>query len=402
VNIDPDTLNLDSKGKWITGYIEFPFGDYDVMTVDVDTVTLNGTVPAENDPKYEFVSDPEPVDKDGDGLMEFMVKFDRVAVQDMLSPADAVTLSVRGEIPEGAFEGSDTIRAIQKGGKTINSSADSKFHNNKSLLKVGKHLVSQGHSDDKAKITISLLATGNLPVKAVFVKEYIPGELAVKTFDGIFTGFGMMWVVGTVEHKETLTYTLGLPMVTEPTTFELRTVVEYQTLEDLEVLEKTSYLTVSPKGVKLAEGKERKSVKAKGKGYSKVHWGRPSFKGGGGASHGKKKGHDKDKGKPDKPEKPDKPPKDPGAPDKPENPPKDKEPGKPENPGKPDKPPKDPGTPDNPGKPGKPPKEPGPDEPENPSDEPGDSPDDNNPPSEPGNPSENPGNPDPGPPDNPG
>jgi uncharacterized membrane protein YgcG len=211
-------------------------------------------------------------------------------------------------------------------GKGSNSSG------NISYLKVNKHLKStkvnnESRDKSKVKVTIDLLAPGNLPVKAVFVKEYIPEELTVKTFDGIFTGFGLMWVVGTVEHKETLTYTLGLPEVSEPTTYELKTVVEYQTLEDLEILEKTSYLTVSPKAqIKLDEGNESKSVKARGKGYSKVHWGRPSYKGGKGASHGKKKGHDKDKGKPDKP-------------------------GKPENPGKPDKPPKDPGPPDNPGNP---------------------------------------------------
>jgi hypothetical protein len=71
-------------------------------------------------------------------------------------------------------------------------------------------------------------------------------------------------------------------------------------------LEKTSYLTVNLKGqAKLNVGKESRSMKAKGKGYSKVYWGRPHFKGGDSASHGKgkKKGHDKEKGKPDKPPK---------------------------------------------------------------------------------------------------
>jgi hypothetical protein len=234
--------------------------------------------------------------------------------------SESITLEV--SLPPGMEKNSSN----KTYGKGSNSSG------NISYLKVNKHLKStkvnnESRDKSKVKVTIDLLAPGNLPVKAVFVKEYIPEELTVKTFDGIFTGFGLMWVVGTVEHKETLTYTLGLPEVSEPTTYELKTVVEYQTLEDLEILEKTSYLTVSPKAqIKLDEGNESKSVKARGKGYSKVHWGRPSYKGGKGASHGKKKGHDKDKGKPDKP-------------------------GKPENPGKPDKPPKDPGPPDNPGNP---------------------------------------------------
>ena len=39
VNIDPDTLNVKSKGKWITAYIELPEG-YDVNDIDINTVKL--------------------------------------------------------------------------------------------------------------------------------------------------------------------------------------------------------------------------------------------------------------------------------------------------------------------------------------------------------------------------
>ncbi|MFH1774557.1 MAG: S8 family serine peptidase [Methanobacteriota archaeon] len=112
INIDPDTLNLKSEGKWITAYIEFQ--QYDVMSIDINTVTLNRTIKAENDPKYDFVSSPQPQDKDGDGLKEFMVKFNRSAVEQILQPADAVTLSVGGEFAQGIFEGYDAIRVIQK------------------------------------------------------------------------------------------------------------------------------------------------------------------------------------------------------------------------------------------------------------------------------------------------
>ena len=49
VDIDPDTLNLKSKGKWITAYIELPSG-YDVADIDVATVMLDDTVPAESRP----------------------------------------------------------------------------------------------------------------------------------------------------------------------------------------------------------------------------------------------------------------------------------------------------------------------------------------------------------------
>ena len=81
-------------------------------------------------------------------------------------------------------------------------------------------------------------------------------------------------------------------------------------MEDFKTLEEISYVTISPKGdIDLTEGKRTSKIKERGKGYSKVHMGSRHTKWGGGTSHGKKKGHDKDKGKPDKP-------------------PKDKDPGK--------------------------------------------------------------------------
>jgi hypothetical protein len=103
-------------------------------------------------------------------------------------------------------------------------------------------------------------------------------------------------------------------------TYELRTVVEYQTAEDLMALEITRYLTVNPEGkVRLGKGEEKASVKEKGKGYDKTRLHRPDFKGGSG-SHRRNvgKGHGKDKGKPDKPPgKPEDPPRRPDEPGEP-------------------------------------------------------------------------------------
>jgi len=103
VDIDPDTLNLKSRGRWITCYIELPEG-YDVLDIDVDTVTLSyggDEVTAE----WGDVQD---------GVL--MVKFDRSEVAGILSPGGAVELTVTGELTDGtSFEGSDTIRVISKG-----------------------------------------------------------------------------------------------------------------------------------------------------------------------------------------------------------------------------------------------------------------------------------------------
>ncbi len=108
IDIDPDTLNLNSKGKWITCYIKLPEA-YDVDDIDVDSILL------------EYLLQVQHSDVQDDVLM---VKFDRQDVMAYIElvleielPAD-VTLMVTGELTDGTpFEGSDTIRVIDKGGK---------------------------------------------------------------------------------------------------------------------------------------------------------------------------------------------------------------------------------------------------------------------------------------------
>lgn len=108
IDFDPDTLNLKSKGNWITCYIELPEG-YDVDDIDVGSILL------------EHLLEVQHSDVQDDVLM---VKFDRKdviayieLVLEIELPAD-VTLMVTGELTDGTpFEGSDTIRVIEEGGK---------------------------------------------------------------------------------------------------------------------------------------------------------------------------------------------------------------------------------------------------------------------------------------------
>jgi len=110
VDFDPDTLNLKSKGKVVTVYIELPEG-YDVEKTDISTVMLNGIVPALAHPT-------EIGDYDGDGITDLMVKFDRSDVQDVLEPGNEVEIELSGELTDGTlFEGTDMIRVIAKGKK---------------------------------------------------------------------------------------------------------------------------------------------------------------------------------------------------------------------------------------------------------------------------------------------
>jgi len=115
IDIDPNTLNLKSKGKWVTCYIELPQGYY-ANDIDVSTVKLwhNGDliVSAELHPT-------EIGDHDGDGIPDLMVKVDRQALIEYLKtiPESEVELTVTGEIAGTPFEGSDTVRVINKGKK---------------------------------------------------------------------------------------------------------------------------------------------------------------------------------------------------------------------------------------------------------------------------------------------
>lgn len=118
VDINPDTLNLKSRGKWITAYIELPNG-YDVNDVDVSTILLNNTVSAEMRPVGIG-------DEDGDGIPDLMVKFSRSEVKDYveanlgdLAPESTkplifvIRLVLTGQLYDGTpFQGTDAIRAI--------------------------------------------------------------------------------------------------------------------------------------------------------------------------------------------------------------------------------------------------------------------------------------------------
>ena len=105
-DVTPSTLNLKSKGKWITSYIELPEG-YRVRDIDISTVKLNGEISAELHPT-------EIGDYDEDGVPDLMVKFNRKELIAIFSVGEA-TLRITGEVNDTSFEGSDTIRVIEEG-----------------------------------------------------------------------------------------------------------------------------------------------------------------------------------------------------------------------------------------------------------------------------------------------
>jgi hypothetical protein len=103
VKIRPRTLNLQSKGRWIMCVIRLP-EDYNVADIDPNSILLEDEIPADR----VWLQDEFAV-----------VKFSRSALQKLLTdletPAE-VELLVSGELSDGTiFEGTDTIRVIDKG-----------------------------------------------------------------------------------------------------------------------------------------------------------------------------------------------------------------------------------------------------------------------------------------------
>jgi hypothetical protein len=96
--LDPRTLNLDSKGKWVTAYLTFP-EDHGPGDVDIDSILLQEELKVE---KHDI---------DGDTLI---LKFSRKDLQKLLQPGDEVVIEITGEFNDGlAFYGTTTIRVIK-------------------------------------------------------------------------------------------------------------------------------------------------------------------------------------------------------------------------------------------------------------------------------------------------
>lgn len=119
LDLAPESLNLKSQGEWITSYIELP-EDYDVNEIDISTISLNSTVPADTYPLNIG-------DCDNDGVLDLMVKFNRTEVISfILANVDmstlkekwsmTITLTVTGELYGGTlFQGGDAVKIIRPG-----------------------------------------------------------------------------------------------------------------------------------------------------------------------------------------------------------------------------------------------------------------------------------------------
>lgn len=112
IDIDPDVLNLKSKGRWVTCNIELPEG-YDLHDINFSTILLNETITAEPNPATIG-------DFDNDLNLELMVKFERVEVisciltnvnmNEQIKGFTTISLTVTGLLNDRTpFVGTDTI-----------------------------------------------------------------------------------------------------------------------------------------------------------------------------------------------------------------------------------------------------------------------------------------------------
>jgi len=101
VDIEPDTLNLTSRGKWITAFIKMP-EDYDMNDIDANSVYLEGEI----EPERFWLAEDNQV---------AIAMFSREEVQAVLI-AGEVELTITGQLSDGTlFEGTDVIRVIDEG-----------------------------------------------------------------------------------------------------------------------------------------------------------------------------------------------------------------------------------------------------------------------------------------------
>jgi hypothetical protein len=110
VRIDPGSLNLKSKGKWVSCTIELA-SSYDVHNVDLSTVCIEGI-----DPIYAETKPVSLRDANKDGITDLMVKFSRAKLVAALAGTEGdQVVTVTGAFSgssDTTFTGTATIHVI--------------------------------------------------------------------------------------------------------------------------------------------------------------------------------------------------------------------------------------------------------------------------------------------------
>jgi len=113
-DIDPGILNLKSKGKWITAYIEFN-ENFNIENIDTDSIQLI----IDSHILYVDPESPNAIgDYDNDGLFDLMIKFNRSTVISAISsnpePSQFCEMTITGDLNDGGvkFDGTTEIELL--------------------------------------------------------------------------------------------------------------------------------------------------------------------------------------------------------------------------------------------------------------------------------------------------
>ena len=107
IRVTPRTLNLQSRGRYVTGQIELsPPATVDVHDIDLSSILLQDAIPI-------VPGSEEFYDDDGDGVDDLFVKFDRALFQAVMPQGEYVPVTITGNADIHTFTGLDTIRTIR-------------------------------------------------------------------------------------------------------------------------------------------------------------------------------------------------------------------------------------------------------------------------------------------------
>ena len=113
IDINPKTLNLKSKGKWITVYIELPV-NVDPHDINVSTVCISKIGSSLVQPIFAECHPVSIGDNDNNGVPDLMVKFSRNRVQECIQyNEEYLSITVEGRLNNGkSFISTDSTRII--------------------------------------------------------------------------------------------------------------------------------------------------------------------------------------------------------------------------------------------------------------------------------------------------
>ena len=115
--LDPDTLNCRSKGRWVTAYIELP-GDLSVADIDLPTLAITGVNGSDLETPIHQEGPTSVSDVNGNGVPDLMVKFDRGDLIEGIGSFSSwnepsVAVTIEGKLINGWFlEAEDSLKLV--------------------------------------------------------------------------------------------------------------------------------------------------------------------------------------------------------------------------------------------------------------------------------------------------